>query len=84
MTIEALDELLQGALAYAYAEQALASAADDDCLIDGLLTLADYRVIYEQVRADMLDAFEMLEGPTIGGILGEAAGAVWPSVYPEL
>ena len=77
-------EEITSEMAYTYAERALLSAADDECLADGLLTVADYRVIYEQVRSDLLDAFPRLDGPTIGDLLGEAAGAVWPTVYPEL
>lgn len=70
--------------AYAQAEASLLSYADNDGLADGVTTLEQYRRAYEAVRAELLEEYPDLEGPTIGDLLGEAAGAVWPALVHEL
>jgi predicted aconitase len=58
--------------------------ADNDGLADRMTTLEEYRVAYEAVRTELLEAYPDLEGPTIGDLLGEAAGNVWPAIVGEL
>jgi hypothetical protein len=71
-------------LAYAQAETSLLSYADDTVLADGVATVDDCRRAYEAVRAELLDDYPDLDGSTIGDVLGEAAGAVWPSIIHDL
>lgn len=70
--------------AYAHAATSLLSYADNDGLADGVTRLAEYRDAYEAVRAELLETYPDLEGPTIGDLLGEAAGVVWPAIVSEL
>lgn len=71
-------------LAYAQAEASLLSYADNDGLVDGVTPLDEYRRAYEAVRTELLNDYPDLEGPTIGDLLGEAAGNVWPAIVREL
>ena len=70
--------------AYAHAETSLLSYADNDGLADRVTTLDEYRHAYEAVRTELLETYPDLEGPTIGDLLGEAAGAVWPALAHDL
>jgi predicted aconitase len=70
--------------AYAQAAASLLSWADNDGLADRVTTLEEYRTAYEAVRSELLEAYDELEGPTIGDLLGEAAGDVWPAIVSEL
>jgi hypothetical protein len=70
--------------AYAHAEASLLSYADNDGLVDRVTTLEEYRRAYEAVRTELLEAYPDLEGPTLGDLLGEAAGNVWPAIVGEL
>jgi hypothetical protein len=72
------------AYAHAHAETSLLSYADNDGLADRVTTLDEYRHAYEAVRTELLEAYPDLEGPTIGDLLGEAAGAVWPALAHDL
>lgn len=70
--------------AYVQAEESLLSYADNDGLADRVTTLDEYRRAYESVRAELLETYPDLEGPTIGNLLGEAATAVWPAIVHAL
>lgn len=70
--------------AYQQAHDSLLSYASDHDLKNGVATIAQYRTAYESVRTELLDAYPDIEGPTLGDLLGEAAGDAWPSVTHEL
>ena len=72
------------ACACADAEASLLAYASDAGLADATTTLPQYRRAYEAVRAELLEAYPDLQGPTIGDLLGEAARAVWPTIYDQL